>query len=64
LLQKAPGLKRYEALKLQYRNDMLRVTELTQIYQATCDDLERLRFSERNMLDESEIDSNDSVVFG
>jgi len=50
---KAPGLKRYEELRNQLREDMLKVTELEYIYAATKEDLERLRLSEKFMLDDS-----------
>lgn len=53
LEQMGPGLRRYEKLKKQYRDDMLSLTELEQIYRATCEDLERLRHIERNTLEGS-----------
>ena len=59
LEQMGPGLKRFEKLKKQYRKDILSVTELEQIYKATCEDLERLRHTERNLLD-CIFDMNDS----
>ena len=37
---KAPGLKKYEDLKAIYREDRLKVTELEQIYKATCEAFE------------------------
>lgn len=33
---------------------MLKVAELEQIYKATCEDLGRLRYIERNILDDSQ----------
>lgn len=51
-----PGLKRYEKLKKKYRNDMLSLTELEQIYKATCEDLERLRHIERCTLEDQSFD--------
>jgi hypothetical protein len=59
LEQMGPGLQRYEKLKKQYRDDMLSLTELEQIYKATCEDLERLRHIERNTL-EGSLEMNDS----
>ena len=49
----APGLKRYEQLKQLYAEDLLKVTELEYIYKATCEDLDRLRLSEKYLLDSS-----------
>ena len=49
----APGVGRFETLKAQIREDMLRVAELEQIYKATCENLGRLRHQERNLLDDS-----------
>lgn len=54
LEQMGPGLQRFEKLKKQYRDDMLSLTELEQIYKATCEDLERLRHIERNTLEGSQ----------
>lgn len=51
--EKAPGLKRFQYLKQLYKEDMLKLTELEYIYKATCEDLQRLRLSERYLLDES-----------
>ena len=64
----APGLKRYEQLKQLYGEDLLKVTELEYIYKATCEDLERLRLSEKYLLDSSfegrghDLSVNGSVV--
>ena len=49
----APGLKKYEELKRIYREDRLKVTELEQIYKATCEAFERLRLNEKYLLDSS-----------
>lgn len=49
----APGLQKYEILKQQYKEQLLRLTELEYIYKATVEDLERLRLSERFLLDDS-----------
>lgn len=50
---KAPGLKKYEDLKAIYREDRLKVTELEQIYKATCEAFEQLRLNEKYLLDSS-----------
>ena len=51
MIVKAPGLIKYETLSRHYKEEMLKVTELEQIYKATCEDLERLRLNEKYMLD-------------
>ena len=51
MILKAPGLLKYETLSRLYKEEMLKVTELEQIYKATCEDLERLRLNEKYMLD-------------
>ena len=53
MIIKAPGLLKYETLSRHYKEEMLKVTELEQIYKATCEDLERLRLNEKYMLDQS-----------
>ena len=64
----APGLKKYEELKRVYREERLKVTELEQIYKATCEAFERLRLNEKYLLDSSfegrglEISANGSVI--
>ena len=64
----APGLKRYEQLKQLYAEDLLKVTELEYIYKATCEDLDRLRLSEKYLLDSSfearghDLSANGSVL--
>ena len=64
----APGLKKYEELKRIYREDRLKVTELEQIYKATCEAFERLRLNEKYLLDSSfegrglEISANGSII--
>ena len=49
----APGLEKYQQLKDVYREDRLKVTEIEGIYRATCEDLDRLRLSEKFLLDAS-----------
>jgi hypothetical protein len=49
----APGLGRFEQLKKLIRDDMLKLAELEMIYKATCENLDRLRYTERKILDES-----------
>ncbi len=64
----APGLQKYEELKRIYREDRLKVTELEQIYKATCEAFERLRLNEKYLLDSSfegrglEISANGSII--
>ena len=64
----APGLQKYEDLKRIYREDRLKVTELEQIYKATCEAFERLRLNEKYLLDSSfegrglEISANGSII--
>ena len=48
-----PGLQKYQQLKEVYREHRLRVTEMESIYKAVCEDLERLRLSEKFLLDSS-----------
>lgn len=45
-------------LKAQIREDMLSVAELEMVYKATCENLGRLRYTERNLLDESNASSS------
>lgn len=35
----APGLQRYEQVKLNQREDLIRVKEMEQVYSATCEAL-------------------------
>ena len=49
----APALEQFTKLKEIYREDRLKCTELESIYKATCEDLERLRLSEKFLLDAS-----------
>ena len=49
----APGLKRYEKLKKMYAENLYQLTEQEYIYRAICEDLDRLRLSEKFLLDSS-----------
>jgi len=53
MIEMAPGLLKYEGLYHKYKDQMLKITELEQVYKATCEDLERLRLNEKFVLDQS-----------
>ena len=52
MVAKAPGLKRFTKVKEQYRETQLFLKEIEEFYQATCEDLERLRIREKFILDD------------